>query len=117
MAAFKKLIFIQLMAWLILVTAGCYFISQNFDSAIGKAQKNAQATVEQYIKNLSATDLSADNLKNTLASSEIFSHFTLRDYQGAEVFSVNNAPQLPFIAELIQSSNNSVRPQYATNHG
>ena len=31
------------------------------------------------------------------------------------MFSVNNAPQLPVIAELIQSSNNSVRPQYATN--
>ena len=116
MAAFKKLIFIQLMAWLILVTAGCYFISQNFDSAIGNAQKNAQATVEQYIKNLSATDISADNLKSTLATSETFSRFTLRDYQGAEVFSISNTPKLPFIAELIQSNYNSVRPQYATNN-
>ena len=111
MAAFKKLILIQLLAWLVLVSAGSYFISQNFDNAIGNAQKNAQATVEQYIKNLSATDISAENLKNTLATSETFSNFVLRDYQGVEVFSVNNAVQLPFIAELIQSSSNSVRPQ------
>jgi len=116
MAAFKKLILIQLLAWLVLVSAGSYFISQNFDNAIGNAQKNAQATVEQYIKNLSATDISAENLKNTLATSETFSNFVLRDYQGVEVFSVNNAVQLPITAELIQSSSNSVRPQYATNN-
>ncbi|WP_372859229.1 EAL domain-containing protein [Pseudoalteromonas sp.] len=116
MAAFKKLIFIQLMAWLIFMTAGCYFISQNFDSAIGNAQKDAQATVDKYIKDLSATELSADNLKNTLLANEVFSYFTLRDYQGAQVFSINHTPQLPFIAELIENNYNSVRPQYATNN-
>ncbi|WP_213607841.1 GGDEF domain-containing protein [Pseudoalteromonas sp.] len=116
MAAFKKLIFIQLLAWLALMAAGSYFISQNFDNAIGNAQKNAQATVEQYIKNLSATDIPIENLKSTLNVSETFSSFTLSDYQGTEVFSVSNTHELPFLAQFVQSNLNSVRLQYATNN-
>lgn len=116
MAAFKKLIFIQLLAWLALMAAGSYFISQNFDNVIGNAQKNAQTTVEQYIKNLSATDIPIENLKSTLNVSETFSSFTLSDYQGAEVFSVSNTTELPFLAQFVQSNLNSVRLQYATNN-
>jgi len=50
MAAFKKLILIQLLAWLVLVSAGSYFISQNFDNAIGNAQKMHKRPLSNTLK-------------------------------------------------------------------
>lgn len=89
MAGFKKLIFIQIISWLLCAAAGSYFISISFDTAVSDAQKNAQTTVTKYINDLSLDDISAQNLKQSIADGNTFSSFTLRDYQGAEVFSIN----------------------------
>ncbi|GAA60265.1 hypothetical protein P20652_2130 [Pseudoalteromonas sp. BSi20652] len=39
MAGFKKLIFIQIISWLLCVAAGSYLISISFDNAVSDAQK------------------------------------------------------------------------------
>lgn len=90
MAGFKKLILIQLISWLLCVVAGTYFISAQFDSAVSDAQINAQNTITKYIDNSSFNDEAAQNLKNALADGKTFSRFTLRDFQGAEVFTINS---------------------------
>ncbi|AQQ00830.1 diguanylate phosphodiesterase [Pseudoalteromonas aliena] len=115
MAGFKKLILIQLTSWLLCVVAGTYFISAQFDSAVSDAQINAQNTITKYINNFSFNDEAAQNLKNALADGKIFSRFTLRDFQGAEVFTINSPARLPVFAQLIESVFNSVRPQFAVN--
>ena len=115
MTGFKKLIFIQIISWLLCVTAGSYFISVSFDNAVSEAQKNAQASVTNYINDLSLDDNLVQNLKKSLADGKTFSSFTLRDYQGAEVFNVNSPIDLPLFADLIQSIFNSARAQFAVN--
>ncbi|GAA78175.1 GGDEF domain-containing protein [Pseudoalteromonas fuliginea] len=115
MAGFKKLIFIQIISWLLCVAAGSYFISVSFDNAVSEAQKNAQASVTNYINDLSFDDNLVQNLKKSLADGKTFSSFTLRDYQGAEVFKVNSPIDLPLFADFIQSIFNSARPQFAVN--
>ncbi|MEI8668713.1 GGDEF domain-containing protein [Pseudoalteromonas sp. B131b] len=115
MAGFKKLIFIQIISWLLCVAAGSYFISVSFDNAVSEAQKNAQASVTNYINDLSFDDNLVQNLKKSLADGKTFSSFTLRDYQGAEVFNVNSPIDLPLFAGFIQSIFNSARPQFAVN--
>lgn len=115
MAGFKKLIFIQIISWLLCVAAGSYFISVSFDNAVSEAQKNAQASVTNYINDLSFDDNLVQNLKKSLADGKTFSSFTLRDYQGAEVFNVNSPIDLPLFADFIQSIFNSARPQFAVN--
>ncbi len=115
MAGFKKLILIQIISWLLCVAAGSYFISVGFDNAVSEAQKDAQVTVTKYINELSIDDISAENLKKSIANGNTFSNFTLRDYQGAEIFSINSSSELPAFAEFIQSQFNSLRPQFAVN--
>ncbi|MEL0634920.1 GGDEF domain-containing protein [Pseudoalteromonas carrageenovora] len=115
MAGFKKLIFIQIISWLLCVAAGSYFISISFDNAVSDAQKAAQITVTKYINGLTLDDTSAQNVKQSIADGKTFSSFTLRDYQGAEIFSINSPTRLPMFAEFVQSSFNSVRPQFAVN--
>ena len=115
MAGFKKLILIQLISWLLCVVAGTYFISAQFDSAVSDAQINAQNTITKYIDNSSFNDEAAQNLKNALADGKTFSRFTLRDFQGAEVFTINSPARLPMFAQFIESVFNSVRPQFAVN--
>ncbi|WP_273046857.1 GGDEF domain-containing protein [Pseudoalteromonas sp.] len=115
MAGFKKLIIIQLISWLLCVVAGTYFISAQFDSAVSDAQINAQNTITKYIDNSSFNDEAAQNLKNALADGKTFSRFTLRDFQGAEVFTINSPARLPVFAQFIESVFNSVRPQFAVN--
>ncbi|MBB1385307.1 GGDEF domain-containing protein [Pseudoalteromonas sp. SG45-5] len=115
MAGFKKLILIQLISWLLCVVAGTYFISAQFDSAVSDAQINAQNTITKYIDNSFFNDEAAQNLKNALADGKTFSHFTLRDFQGAEVFTINSPARLPVFAQFIESVFNSVRPQFAVN--
>ncbi|WP_405599787.1 MULTISPECIES: EAL domain-containing protein [unclassified Pseudoalteromonas] len=115
MAGFKKLILIQLISWLLCVVAGTYFISAQFDSAVSDAQINAQNTITKYIDNSSFNDEAAQNLKNALADGKTFSRFTLRDFQGAEVFTINSPARLPVFAQFIESVFNSVRPQFAVN--
>ncbi|CAM3049678.1 EAL domain-containing protein [Pseudoalteromonas distincta] len=115
MAGFKKFIFIQIISWLLCVAAGSYFISIGFDNAVSDAQKNAQNTVNKYINDLSLSEISAQNLKQSIADGKTFSNFTLRDYQDAEVFSINPPTQLPMFADFVLASFNSVRPQFAVN--
>ncbi|GAB0112264.1 EAL domain-containing protein [Pseudoalteromonas distincta] len=115
MAGFKKLIFIQIISWLLCVLVGSYFISVSFDHAISNTQKNAQSNISKYINKISFSDLSAKDLESSVADGKTFSSFTLRDFQGAEVFSVNTPTDLPIFASFIQSSFNSLRPQFAVN--
>ncbi|MEL0642441.1 GGDEF domain-containing protein [Pseudoalteromonas aliena] len=115
MAGFKKLIFIQIISWLLCVLVGSYFISVSFDHAISNTQKNAQNNISKYINKISFSDLSAKDLESSVADGKTFSSFTLRDFQGAEVFSVNTPTDLPVFASFIQSSFNSLRPQFAVN--
>lgn len=115
MAGFKKLIFIQIISWLLCVAAGSYLISVSFDNAVSDAQKAAQTTVTKYINGLTLDNTSAQNLKQSIADGNTFSSFTLRDYQGAEIFSINSPTHLPMFAGFVQSSFNSVRPQFAVN--
>lgn len=116
MAAFKKLILIQMISWLVCAAAGFYFISVNFNNAVGNTQKNAQATIHTYINNLSLEDISTDNLKSALLNSHTFSYFIVRDSQGNEILSVSSPAYLPFFPQMIQNSYNSIRPQFVTNH-
>ncbi|WP_338367033.1 GGDEF domain-containing protein [uncultured Pseudoalteromonas sp.] len=115
MAGFKKLIFIQILSWLLCVAAGSYFISVSFNNAVSDAQTSAQTSVTRYINSLTSDNLSSESIKKAVANGEVFSSFILRDYQGAEVFSLNSPAQLPMFAEFVQSSFNSVRPQFAVN--
>ena len=115
MAGFKKLIFVQIITWLLCIAAGTYFISVSFNNAVSDAQKNAQTTVTKYINEISFNDASAQNLKKIIADGKTFSSFTLRDYQGNEVFSIDTPPRLPIFANFIQSNLNSIRPQFAVN--
>ena len=115
MAGFKKLIFVQIITWLLCIAAGTYFISVSFNNAVSDAQKNAQTTVTKYINEISFNDDSAQNLKKIIADGKIFSSFTLRDYQGNEVFSIDTPSRLPIFANFIQSNLNSIRPQFAVN--
>lgn len=115
MAGFKKLIFIQMICWLVCVAAGSFFLSVSFDNAIGNAQKQAQQSVSAYIKEQTLSDISEKDLKKAISTGNVFSNFTLRDFQGNEVFSLASPTQLPLFAEFIQSSFNSVRPQFAVN--
>lgn len=115
MAGFKKLIFIQILSWLLCVAAGSYFISVSFNHAVSDAQTSAQTSVTRYINSLTSDNLSSESIKKAVANGEVFSSFILRDYQGAEVFSLNSPAQLPMFAEFVQSSFNSVRPQFAVN--
>ncbi|MCP4055810.1 MAG: GGDEF domain-containing protein, partial [Pseudoalteromonas sp.] len=115
MAGFKKLIFIQILSWLVCVAAGSYFISVSFNNAVSEAQTSAQTSVTRYINSLTNDELSPESIKKAIGDGKTFSSFILRDYQGAEVFSVNSPTQLPMFAEFIQSSFNSVRPQFAVN--
>ncbi|BED89627.1 MULTISPECIES: EAL domain-containing protein [unclassified Pseudoalteromonas] len=115
MAGFKKLIFIQILSWLVCVAAGSYFISVSFNNAVSEAQTSAQTSVTRYINSLTSEELSPESIKKAIGDGKTFSSFILRDYQGAEVFSVNSPAQLPMFAEFIQSSFNSVRPQFAVN--
>ncbi|WP_024609647.1 GGDEF domain-containing protein [Pseudoalteromonas sp. TB64] len=115
MAGFKKLIFVQIITWLLCIAAGTYFISVSFNNAVSDAQKNAQTTVTKYINEISFNDDSAQNLKKIIADGKTFSSFTLRDYQGNEVFSIDTPSRLPIFANFIQSNLNSIRPQFAVN--
>jgi len=86
MAGFKKLIFIQILSWLVCVAAGSYFISVSFNNAVSEAQTSAQTSVTRYINSLTSDELSPESIKKAIGDGKTFSSFILRDYQGAEVF-------------------------------
>lgn len=114
MAGFKKLILIQILSWLACVAVGSYFIAISFNYTVNEAQKNAQATVQNYIDGLTLSDISTNNFKRAITNNDTFENFILRDNQGAEVFKVTHSPALPFIAEFVQTNFNSVRPQFVS---
>jgi diguanylate cyclase (GGDEF)-like protein len=116
MAGFKKLIFIQIISWLLCVLAGSYFIAVKFDSAISDAQKQAQITVAKYVNSRTSADIFPQSIKSAFADGLTFSSFVLRDYQGKEIINLNNTtPPLPIFAEIVQTSFNSIRPQFVVN--
>lgn len=115
MAGFKKLIFLQLLSWLLFASLGGYFIALSFDSAVSDAQHKAQRVVNTYINLQTLEELSPDKIKQTLADGSTFSKFVLRNKSGEVVTIVETNPALPLFAEIVNSSFNSIRPQYAVN--
>ncbi|MBQ4833321.1 EAL domain-containing protein [Pseudoalteromonas sp. MMG010] len=115
MTGFKKLIFIQIISWLLCVAAGSYFMAVNFDNTVRASQLHAQKSVTHYINSLTLDDVANKRIKTALADGTTFSNLILRDYQGEEVINLSNNTPLPLLASLIQSAFNSIRPQYAVN--
>ncbi|BDF94804.1 GGDEF domain-containing protein [Pseudoalteromonas sp. KAN5] len=115
MAGFKKLIFIQLISWLLFASIGGYFVAAAFDNATSNAQHKAQLVVNNYINKHSIADISPEKLQQVLADGNTFSSFILRDQQGKEVVNIQSPTPLPAIAQLVESSFNSIRPQFAVN--
>ncbi|MBD55477.1 EAL domain-containing protein [uncultured Pseudoalteromonas sp.] len=116
MAGFKKLIFIQLISWLLFTVLGGYLVALSFDSSVSDTQKKAQLTVNSYISDLTMDDLSAEKIQRTFADASIFSSFTLRDHAGKTLVVVQSSESLPLLAEMVNSSFNSIRPQFAVNN-
>ncbi|WP_281547317.1 EAL domain-containing protein [Pseudoalteromonas sp. PAR1] len=116
MAGFKKLIFIQLISWLLFTVLGGYLVALSFDSSVSDTQKKAQLTVNSYISDLTMDDLSAEKIQRTFADASIFSSFTLRDHAGKTLVAVQSSESLPLLAEMVNSSFNSIRPQFAVNN-
>ncbi|MFY8325904.1 EAL domain-containing protein [Pseudoalteromonas sp. ZZD1] len=115
MAGFKKLIFIQLISWLLLASAGGYFAASAFDSAASSAQKKAQNVVSNYINNHTLEDISPQQIQQALADGNTFSSFILRDYDGKELINIQSPTPLPSFAAFVENSFNSIRPQFAVN--
>ncbi len=100
MAGFKKLILIQILSWLACVAVGSYFIAISFNYTVNEAQKNAQATVQNYIDGLTLSDISTNNFKRAITNNDTFANFILRDNQGAEVSKVTHFPGLALLPNL-----------------
>ncbi|MCQ8877657.1 GGDEF domain-containing protein [Pseudoalteromonas shioyasakiensis] len=115
MAGFKKLIFIQLISWLLLASAGGYFVASAFDSAASSAQKKAQNVVSNYINNHTIDEISPQRIQQALADGTTFSSFILRDYEGKELINIQSPTPLPSFAAFIAQSFDSIRPQFAVN--
>jgi len=115
MAGFKKLIFIQLISWLLFASIGGYFVASAFDNAASNAQHKAQLVVSNYINKHSIADIAPEKLQQVLADGNTFSSFILRDQQGKEVINIQSPTPLPTIAQLVATSFNSIRPQFAVN--
>ncbi|KPH61520.1 diguanylate phosphodiesterase [Pseudoalteromonas porphyrae] len=115
MAGFKKLIFIQLLSWLLFASVGGYFIAAAFDGAASNAQKKAQLVVSNYINSHSISEINPEKIQRALADGNTFSSFILRDYDGKEVINIQSPIQLPAFAKFVESRFNSIRPQFAVN--
>lgn len=116
MAGFKKLIFIQLISWLILASAGGYFVASAFDNAASSAQKKAQNVVSNYINNHTFDEISPQKIQQALADGSTFSSFILRNYDGQELINIQSPTLLPPFAAFVNSKFNSIRPQFAVNN-
>ena len=115
MAGFKKLIFIQLISWLLFALLGGYFIALSFDSAVSDAQQKAQNVVSAYINTQTLDELAPEKIKHALADGSTFSKFVIRDQAGQVVSSVESSQSLPLFAEIVNATFNSIRPQFAVN--
>lgn len=115
MAGFKKLIFIQLISWLLFASIGGYFVASAFDSAVSNKQKAAQNIISSYINAQTMDDFSPQKIQQALLDGSAFSSFILRDYDGKEIVNIQSPAPLPAFASLVNSAFNSVRPQFAVN--
>ncbi|MFC3033873.1 EAL domain-containing protein [Pseudoalteromonas fenneropenaei] len=115
MTGFKKLIFLQLLSWLIFSALGTYFVALSFDSAVGNAQVGAQSMVTRYIENKTLQDVTPEHIEQALNNGQVFATFVIRDYDGKTVMQVANNAQLPFGVDIVESLFNSIRPQFAVN--
>lgn len=115
MAGFKKLIFVQLISWLLFALLGGYFIALGFDNAVSDAQKKAQFVVNTYINSLTMDELAPEKIQKALADGTTFSKFIIRDQAGNLVTMVESPQPLPLFADIVNTSFNSIRPQFAVN--
>ncbi|WP_440053893.1 EAL domain-containing protein [Pseudoalteromonas sp. T1lg65] len=115
MAGFRKLIILQAISWLLLSLIGTFFIASSFDSAINKAQQSAHTMVSEYIKDKTLNEVTPKHIQQALAHGDVFAIFIIRDFNGETVLAVNQETDLPFLANLIETSINAIRPQFAVN--
>ncbi|TMP41704.1 MULTISPECIES: GGDEF domain-containing protein [unclassified Pseudoalteromonas] len=115
MAGFKKLIFVQLISWLLFALLGGYFIAISFDSAVSDAQQKTQRVVNAYINSQTIEQLAPEKLRQALSDGSTFSKFVIRDQTGKVVTMIESSQPLPLFAELVNNSFNSIRPQFAVN--
>ncbi|MDI4652386.1 MULTISPECIES: EAL domain-containing protein [Pseudoalteromonas] len=115
MAGFKKLIFIQLISWLLFALLGGYFIALSFDSAVSDSQQKAQRVVNAYINTQTIEQLAPEKIQKAFADGSTFSKLVIRDQSGQVVSMVESSQSLPLFAEIVNNSFNSIRPQFAVN--
>ncbi|MGO2374209.1 GGDEF domain-containing protein [Pseudoalteromonas sp. KG3] len=115
MAGFKKLIFIQLISWLLFAGIGGYFIASAFDGAVNNAQQKTQIVVNNYINKHAIAEISPQKIQQVFADGNTFSSFILRNKDGKELINIKSPAPLPTIAQLVATSFNSIRPQFAVN--
>ncbi|MCG7537703.1 EAL domain-containing protein [Pseudoalteromonas sp. OOF1S-7] len=115
MAGFKKLIFLQLISWIVFSALGSFLIASSFDNAVSRAQQNAQSMVSNYIQEKTMADVTPEHIRLSLGSGNVFSSFIVRDFAGQTVLNINTQSEMPVLAGIIAETMNSVRPQFAVN--
>ncbi|RZM74086.1 EAL domain-containing protein [Pseudoalteromonas rubra] len=115
MAGFKKLIFLQLISWIVFSALGSFLVASSFDNAVSRAQQNAQSMVSNYIQEKTMADVTPEHIRLSLGSGNVFSSFIVRDFAGQTVLNINTQSEMPVLAGVIANAMNSVRPQFAVN--
>ncbi|MCG7564349.1 MULTISPECIES: EAL domain-containing protein [Pseudoalteromonas] len=115
MAGFKKLIFLQLISWIVFSALGSFLIASSFDNAVSRAQQNAQSMVSNYIQEKTMADVTPEHIRLSLGSGNVFSSFIVRDFAGQTVLNINTQGEMPVLAGIIADAMNSIRPQFAVN--
>ncbi|AZZ97321.1 EAL domain-containing protein [Pseudoalteromonas sp. R3] len=115
MAGFKKLIFLQLVSWIVFSALGSFLIASSFDNAVSRAQQNAQSMVSNYIQEKTMADVTPEHIRLSLGSGNVFSSFIVRDFAGQTVLNINTQSEMPVLAGIIADTLNSIRPQFAVN--
>ncbi|MDK1312317.1 EAL domain-containing protein [Pseudoalteromonas ardens] len=115
MAGFKKLIFLQLISWIVFSALGSFLIASSFDNAVSRAQQNAQSMVSNYIQEKTMADVTPEHIRLSLGSGNVFSSFIVRDFAGQTVLNINTQSEMPVLAGIIADTMNSIRPQFAVN--
>ncbi|WP_194868939.1 EAL domain-containing protein [Pseudoalteromonas sp. PPB1] len=115
MAGFKKLIFLQLISWIVFSALGSFLIASSFDNAVSRAQQNAQSMVSNYIQEKTMADVTPEHIRLSLGSGNVFSSFIVRDFAGQTVLNINTQDEMPVLAGIIADTMNSIRPQFAVN--
>ncbi|QTL33928.1 EAL domain-containing protein [Pseudoalteromonas viridis] len=115
MAGLKKLIFLQLISWIVFSALGSFLVASSFDNAVSRAQQNAQSMVSNYIQEKTMADVTPEHIRLSLGSGNVFSSFIVRDFAGQTVLNINTQSEMPVLAGVIANAMNSVRPQFAVN--